>query len=79
MIANPGEPKKIPRVPRNGSGRNDSKQRFDGHGHLNHQLPVLFVRLRIRDGMARDFAARLGVIAPADEVVPVRHGRERAV
>ena len=53
--------------------------RLDEPRHLHHRLAVLVVRLGIEPRVARDLAARPGVIVHAPQIVAVGHRREGAV
>ena len=79
MIPDLGQSEEVFRIPRGGLGWDHAEQWLNSHRHLHHQLAVRLVGLCVDHGMARDLAARPGVIAAAEKMITIRQRRECAV
>src|SRR5918999_2481115 len=71
--------KQLLRAPGRRFGRNQAEHGLDNHGHLDHELAVLFVSFGIHWRMARDFTSRARVVAAAVQIVAIGHRRECAI
>ena len=79
MIAHRGKSEKLFRIPGSWLRGNYAEQRFDGHRHLDHQLAILVIGIRVGSRVTCDLAARLGVVPPAGKIVSVRQRTKGAI
>src|SRR2546427_206779 len=60
-------------------GRRHGKDRLYKAAHRHHRSAELLIGLSVEPGVARNFAARLGMVIHAPQMVPVGHRREGAI